>query len=229
MLNIQQRTPKLSRHVFLVAFCVLWLALGEVLPVQASTPRSGAFALAGLPAQLIIPSLGINAPIEAAGQDASGAMVAPASDDEVAWYNLGPQPGERGNAVIAGHLDDVHGRPAIFWHIDELNAGDEIIVRFDNGRQRRFAVMSVESYAADAAPMERIFGLDFDHDLNLITCDGIWNAKSKLYSKRLVVYARLIHESNDSPKSNASSPLTAPPSPGPTHARQDGNQPSTTS
>jgi hypothetical protein len=99
---------------------------------------------------------------------------------------------------MAGHLDDVYGRPAVFWHLDELKAGDEIVVRFADASEKRFAVMTVESYDADAAPMERIFGVDFERDLNLITCDGAWNAQNKLYEKRLVVYARLIRDTTAS-------------------------------
>lgn len=36
--------------------------------------------------------------------------------DTVAWYVLGPRPGELGKAVMAGHLDAKTG-PAIFWRL----------------------------------------------------------------------------------------------------------------
>jgi LPXTG-site transpeptidase (sortase) family protein len=146
------------------------------------------------PVRLVIPSLDIDAAIEGVGQDSNGLMAAPLLINTVAWYNLGPRPGENGNAVIAGHFDDVRGRPAVFWDLDELEAGDEIIVRFDDESELRFAVMGTERYQAGDAPLERIFGVDFERDLNLITCDGDWNAQQRLYSERLVVYARLIRE-----------------------------------
>lgn len=182
--------------------CVLWLALGGTLPAQAATPSGGALAQAtaqgvtqaALPVRLVIPSLEIDAPIEAVGQDDNAVMAAPSSVATVAWYNLGPRPGENGNAVIAGHYDDVKGKPAVFWELDELKAGDEIIVRFRDASEQRFEVMTVETYDTDEAPLERIFGVDFERDLNLITCDGQWNAQSKLYERRLVVYTRLIRD-----------------------------------
>jgi LPXTG-site transpeptidase (sortase) family protein len=154
----------------------------------------GALSQSGQPARLIIPSLEIDAPIEVVERDDQSIMAAPSSVEKVAWYNLGPRPGEPGNAVIAGHLDDVRGRPAVFWSLDELAAGDEIIVRYADKSEIHFEVLEVETYDADAAPMERIFGVDFNRDLNLITCDGEWNAQSKLYDRRLVVYARRVED-----------------------------------
>jgi LPXTG-site transpeptidase (sortase) family protein len=189
-----RQTSKLqtSGQIVLALVCALWLALGGSLPAEAGTPATGALTQSAQPTRLLIPALGIDAAVEPVGQDNNNWMAAPSSDAAVAWYNLGPIPGATGNAVIAGHRDDVHGQPAIFWHLDELEAGDEITVEFGDKSQIRFAVMTVESYTADAAPMERIFGVDFERDLNLITCDGVWNAQSKLYDQRLVVYARRV-------------------------------------
>ena len=144
---------QIGYKTLVVVVCSLWLALGGIAPAQAATHWAGALARTSQPTHLLIPSLGIDAPIEAVGKDENGAMKAPASDQEVAWYNLGPRPGDSGNAVIAGHLDDVHGKPAIFWQIDKLKVGDEITVRFGNGSEKHFAVLSVESYTADAAPL----------------------------------------------------------------------------
>lgn len=190
-----------SRQFLLAFVCLLGLALGGAYPAQAAAPLVEAEAVteAALqsvanPARLLIPALGIDAPIEAVGQDENGLMDVPSSVDAVAWYTGGPQPGESGNAVMAGHLDDYKGRPAVFWELDKLKPGDEVVVRSGNEDEVRFEVMSVEEYDADAAPMVRIFGIDFERDLNLITCAGAWDAKTNLYERRVVVYTRLIRE-----------------------------------
>lgn len=229
----------LRRHLLFAWVCVLWLALGGVVPARAATPSVEPAVQDVQPTRLIIPSLEIDAPIEGVGQTEDHRMGIPSGDTEVAWYNLGPQPGETGNAVIAGHLDDVHGRPAVFWRLDELEPGDEILVRFSDDHEVRFAVMTVEAHDADSAPLERIFGVDFERDLNLITCDGEWNAQSKLYEKRLVVYARRIREETseeaeevhpkveaaDEPaQAHSASTIAAPSSPRPLHARQNRQQ-----
>jgi sortase (surface protein transpeptidase) len=172
--------------------CVVWVALGGTAPAHAAAPPTGAFAQDNQPTRLIIPALEVDATIEAVGQDDDGLMALPSSVATVAWYMRGPKPGETGNAVMAGHLDDVKGRPAIFWALDELEPGDEIVVRFGDKQEKRFEVMGLETYDADAAPLTRIFGVDFERDLNLITCNGAWDAQGNVYEERLVVYARLI-------------------------------------
>src|SRR5215207_5505719 len=131
-------TLKTRRQFVYAIVCLLWLALGRIQPAQAAVPLVEAVAQEIVPARLIIPSLEINAPIEAVGQDEEMSMAAPSSVETVAWYNVGPQPGEPGNAVMAGHLDDMRGRPAVFWRLDELQPGDEIIVRFSNKEEFRF-------------------------------------------------------------------------------------------
>ncbi len=195
-----------SRQFLLAFVCLFGLVLGGAYPAQAAAPLVGVAAatefvtaatlqLAATPARLLIPALGIDAPIEAVGQDENGLMAAPGSVNAVGWYSIGAQPGESGNAVMAGHLDDFKGRPAVFWELDKLQPGDEVVVRFGDEDEVRFEVIAVEEYDADAAPLVRIFGVDFERDLNLITCAGVWDAENNLYERRVVVYTRLVRES----------------------------------
>jgi hypothetical protein len=57
----------------------------------------------GLPVRLKIPSIGVDARIKPVGLTADGAMDVPAGPADVAWFDLGPRPGEIGSAVVAGH------------------------------------------------------------------------------------------------------------------------------
>jgi sortase (surface protein transpeptidase) len=200
------------------------LLLGGLRPAQAMDLAQPAVPQ---PVQLEIPMLEIEATIEAVGQNELGEMASPSRVTTVAWYNQGPRPGETGNAVIAGHLDDYRGRPAVFWDLDQLEVDDEVVVTFDDGSRQRFAVIGKEIYADDAAPLTRIFGLDFERDLNLITCDGLWNEDQENYSRRLVVYTRLIREVDDSPQTPTPSAIPFAPAPRPVHTRQDDGQPAT--
>jgi sortase (surface protein transpeptidase) len=124
----------------------LWLAVAigcqasglmVVLPEQRIPPIPTPVAA---PARLQIPRLGLDAPIEAVGQTDHGQMDGPQNPDHVAWYGLGATPGEPGNAVIAGHLDDP-AEPAIFWDLPQLMVGDQVIVVDDMGVQHIFAVI----------------------------------------------------------------------------------------
>lgn len=147
--------------------------------LQASTPH-----------RVRIPRLGIDAMVEQVGLDSDGAMDVPKSYETVGWYKLGPRPGMRGNAVIAGHLDSKTG-PAVFWRLRELRPGDSILVIGADGVEHRFTVRVMENYPYNNAPLERIFGSTDQISLNLITCGGIFDRGSQNYDKRLVVYTTL--------------------------------------
>jgi len=157
-----------------------------MLPLPTPTPIAA-------PARLQIPRIGVDTIIEAVGQTEAGQMGIPQKPDHVAWYELGATPGERGNAVISGHLDDPKG-PAIFWKLDKLQPGDKVIIIDDTGMSHTFAVIATERYPDDTAPIDKIFGFDMERDLNLITCDGVWDRKAHRYKERLVVYTRLVAE-----------------------------------
>lgn len=165
-------------------------------PTASPVPTKEAVAgtLPAAPAQILIPRLGVEAQIEAVGQEATGAMAAPEAVEQVAWFAPGTRPGAMGNAVLSGHLDDYKQDPAVFWRLHELVAGDEVIVVDTEGSRYRFEVLGQELYHHEQAPLERIFGYTIQHNLNLITCNGTWDANALNYDRRLVVYTRLIEE-----------------------------------
>ncbi|MDP1709741.1 MAG: class F sortase, partial [Candidatus Komeilibacteria bacterium] len=58
----------------------------------------------GLPLRLKIPEINVDSVVEYVALTPDGAMDIPKNIGDVAWFNLGPRPGESGNAVIAGHF-----------------------------------------------------------------------------------------------------------------------------
>lgn len=147
-----------------------------------------------LPVRLRIPALTLDAGIVRVGLDADGRMDAPPTYDEAAWYEIGPPPGQIGNAVIAGHLDSKTG-PAIFYRLRELDAGDDIWIVLDDGSERRFIVAKTAVYPVDGAPLGQIFGPTAGRHLNLITCDGSFDRVSQQYNERLVIFAMMAEDS----------------------------------
>ena len=164
-----------------------------------------------VPLQLRIPSLGINAPVLAVGIDAKNVMDTPAGSandplwQKVFWYRGGAIPGEPSTATIAGHVDDVLGRPAIFARLKDLRPGNEVAVRDTRtGHEVAFVVSRTVAYTLpqtrDRAVLEQIYGDgpvlgqgpepsdDGLAHLTLITCTGHWLGKSGTYDQRLVVY-----------------------------------------
>ena len=141
-----------------------------------------------LPKLLEIPKLGVSANVQYVGLNSGGEMGVPSNGSAVAWFNLGVIPGEIGSAVIAGHLDDRNGRPAVFWDVPKLEIGDAVFAVDGGNNKKCFRVTSLEKYKTGGAPMERIFGANDGIYLNLITCGGVWNKAENNYTERLVVY-----------------------------------------
>jgi hypothetical protein len=155
-------------------------------PTPTPVPR------AGQPVRLKIPKIKVDAAIEYVGLAADGAMDVPKNYNNTAWYQPGPRPGDQGNAAIDGHVDSTTGK-AVFWELVKLQPGDEIFVVGDDGVERRFVVLEVQSYKRVDAPLERIFGPTTDRRLNLITCDSTSNfdRTKREYAANVVVYAEL--------------------------------------
>ena len=147
-------------------------------------------ASVGIPTRLGIPAIGVDAPIVEVGVDANGNMAAPKTATDTAWYAPGARPGQPGNAAIAGHVDFAGVGPAVFWDLQRLAVGAEIVVTDDQGKRRRFLVTEIASYPVDRAPLERIFGPSDAANLNLISCLGNFDPVSRSYDRRIVVYTR---------------------------------------
>ncbi|MFC3885184.1 class F sortase [Bacillus songklensis] len=143
------------------------------------------------PVYLEIPKLALTASIEAKGLLKNGQMAVPDDRDTVAWYAPGAIPGQKGNAVMAGHVDDKKG-PAVFYYLNRLTIGDFIHIQDKNGVKLTFVVTKKIAYDRHNAPIALIFGSSGAKHLNLITCTGSFNRKQGTHEKRLVVYTTLL-------------------------------------
>jgi len=144
------------------------------------------------PARLIIPKLDIDAKVQHVGVTRTGNMAAPNNFTDVSWYKHGTVPGFTGSAVMAGHVDNALGTPAVFIDLPKLEVGDEVIVVDKNGKRLRFQVIDKELYRYDQAPVKKIFNDASGVYLNLITCQGAWVPEAKSAENRLVIYTKLV-------------------------------------
>jgi Sortase domain len=186
----------------------LALVLGGCVPLPpalAGQPSAGGAGKssgprAGRPVHLSIPAIGLDWPVVPVGRDATGAMDTPQGPEsapswhEGFWYKYGYLAGQPGNAVIAGHVDDVAGNLTDFARISQLQPGDAIEVRTDQGDTLRFTVMRMESVpnpvgGPNDPTIGAIFGPSATPNLNLITCTGTWVGNE--FDQRLVVHATL--------------------------------------
>jgi LPXTG-site transpeptidase (sortase) family protein len=146
-----------------------------------------------VPAKLIVPSLGIEAAVEHVGKKADGSMDTPKTIANVAWYEPGSMPGEQGNAVFAGHVNNALGMAGVFKELSALRQGDTVEVVGEGGERYRYEVERVAEYHLTNAPLEEIFAKTGPSRAVLITCEGTWDKEARTYDKRLVVVARLLN------------------------------------
>lgn len=144
-----------------------------------------------VPATLTIGAIGVRAPVEQVGKKADGTMGTPQKFEDVVWYSLGAKPGEAGNAVFAGHVNNALTKSGVFEHLSLLKLGDTFSISDASGRSLNYKVTDIEQYPADAAPAASIFATTGLSRAVLITCDGDWVSTDKTFSKRLVVFAQL--------------------------------------
>ncbi|TGB01650.1 class F sortase [Halobacillus salinus] len=143
-----------------------------------------------IPTRIRIPSIDVDAKIESVGVLDNGEMGVPEDPLKAGWFEPGTQPGNRGNAVIAGHVDSKTG-PAVFYHLDQMKKGDEFTVTGKDGKEKTYVVQKLESYPQYNSPIEKIFGSTNEKRLNLITCTGEFIRDKGGHQDRLVVYSTL--------------------------------------
>jgi hypothetical protein len=74
------------------------------------------------PVRLRAPDIDVDAAVIPLGLEPDGTLEVPQDFSETGWYTAGPEPGEPGPAVIAGHVDSKRG-PAVFFRLRELRPG----------------------------------------------------------------------------------------------------------
>jgi len=171
---------------------------GVPAPVTPSTVRaaerpaplgvSAAEAQPAPPATMTIPSIGVETELERLAVGDDGTLAAPADFARAGWFAEGPSPGERGPAVIVGHVDSRDG-PAVFYRLNELGPGDRIEVARTDGTVARFAVTDTAAAPKDAFPTEAVYGPTAGPTLRIITCTGAFDHDARHYLSNLVVYA----------------------------------------
>jgi hypothetical protein len=142
------------------------------------------------PVRLEIPAVGVTSSLVRLGLNPDSTMQVPGDFQVAGWFTGGPEPGQLGPAVVAGHVDSRTG-PAVFYRLRDLRPGDEIrVVRADR-RVIGFQVESLTSYAKDSLPGEAVYGATTAPVLRLITCTGSFDRARRSYRDNLVVSARI--------------------------------------
>jgi LPXTG-site transpeptidase (sortase) family protein len=142
------------------------------------------------PVRLAIPSIHLDATVEARGLDANRNLDTASSPNDVAWYDMGPVPGQPGNAIINGHVDWWTG-DAVFTRLGRVRPGDLVEVIRADGGVVTFRITRLQRVPANAR-IASLFAPSPDATLTLITCAGVWNPLALTNTERLLVQASVV-------------------------------------
>ena len=184
---------------------------GSVLPPQtpldeqqlpsfaaaSEAPSNFHIDVAHQPERLVIPDLGVDAPIRAV----SVALVEQNGRNvfqwqvpigyEVGWHNTSAPLGQAGNTVWNGH-NSIHGE--VFRDLVDLEIGSEVIL-YDAERSYHYAVSVIELAPENDQPLSvrlenaRLIETTLDERITLVSC---WPYSSN--SQRIMVIATPAHE-----------------------------------
>ncbi|MEW2388585.1 class F sortase [Streptomyces venezuelae] len=143
------------------------------------------------PDRVRIPSIGVDTPLMGLGLTRQGSLDVPPPERKnlAGWYEAGTTPGERGTAIVAGHVDNKEG-PAVFYELGALQKGRTIEVERRDGSVAVFTVHANEVYDAADFPDEKVYGAASRPELRVITCGGKYS-KQTGYQGNVVVFAHL--------------------------------------
>ncbi|MEU6776772.1 class F sortase [Streptomyces sp. NPDC046759] len=182
------KTPRASRAAGASAVT----PVDPLLP-EEEQPEAGTSLPRSTPVRLRIPKIAVNAPFTTLTIGASGQLKPPPAGDTnlVGWYAKGAAPGEKGTAIIAGHVD-TKTSAAVFANLGELRRGDHFSVERADGRTARFVVDDAETFDKDDFPSKRVYADAERPEARLITCAGAYDHTAKDYTENLVVFAHLV-------------------------------------
>ncbi|WP_152626612.1 class F sortase [Streptacidiphilus carbonis] len=144
------------------------------------------------PIQLLMPSVGLTAPLLGLGMDSKGQPeLPPFSQPRTAgWLRDSATPGEAGTSVLVGHVDTRTG-PAVFWNLSAVKPGAPVEVARLDGSTAEFTVDRVQSYPKASFPSAQVYAPAKDAQLRIITCGGGFDRKRAEYTGNVVLFAHL--------------------------------------
>lgn len=144
---------------------------------------------ASAPLRVAIPSIGVDTALMDLALMPDGTLQVPPDGTLAGWYTGAPTPGERGPAIIAGHVDWIG--PAVFHDLASVVPGDTVEVTRADGSVAVFNVTEVGQYPKAAFPTEAVYGAVDFAALRVITCGGVFNRATGHYDDNIVVFAEL--------------------------------------
>ncbi|MBT2676702.1 class F sortase [Streptomyces sp. SD31] len=145
-----------------------------------------------LPDRVRIPGIQVDAPVIPVGLDVDGWVGAPPPEDPnlAGWFTGSVSPGEKGTAVVVGHVDNAQG-PAVFYGLGGLQKGNRVEIVRQDGKTAVFEVYGIEVFQKNDFPGDRVYGSKGTPELRVITCGGGFS-KQNGYDGNVVAFASLV-------------------------------------
>lgn len=193
MLSTAQRQEALTAATQATQVAAQMLSVETFATTTLSAISTTSVPATGLPVRLVIPKLGVDAGFQYDGLTASGTMETPNNVFDVGWYTGSALPGEKGVAIVIGHVAQVRKSvvtiKGVFGDLGALVAGDTFYVVNGRGATSTFMVRESRSYDPAADTADVFTSSDGGAHLNFVTCEGTWNQSQLEYTQRLVVFA----------------------------------------
>ncbi|WP_328877731.1 class F sortase [Streptomyces sp. NBC_00299] len=175
---------------------------GPPQPASAAAPDTrvpgGLFAGAtqplpyALPDRVRIPGIQVDAPMIPVGLDVDGWVGAPPPEDPnlAGWFTGSVSPGEKGTAVVVGHVDNSQG-PAVFYGLGGLQKGNRVEIVRKDGKTAVFEIYGIEVFEKNNFPGDRVYASKGSAELRVITCGGGFSQQNG-YDGNVVAFASLV-------------------------------------
>jgi len=141
------------------------------------------------PTDLQIPGLGLTATIRPVSSVA-GTLQVPPNPRDVGWWTGSVLAGSpAGTTVIDGHVDSAALGLGIFYHLQDLQPGDPVVLTLTTGKHVTYRVQARRTYPKTTGLPAELFTPSGPARLALITCGGTFDSTAKSYNDNIVVLA----------------------------------------
>ncbi len=154
-------------------------------PTTTPTPTP-IVAYPGMATRLVIPKIGVDAPIVLA-PIINGTWAVDHLDQMIGHLEGTAPPGSDSNIVLAGHVTLSAGTLGPFSSLSLLTPGDTVIV-YEGGKEHLYQIENRQTVSS--RDVHVVYPTD-SGQVTLITCIN-WNSQEGRYTKRLVLSGRLV-------------------------------------
>ena len=142
------------------------------------------------PVRLVVPDVGIDAPIDQVGVTPDGLLQLPDDVHRIGWYRFGPVPGQpQGSAVLAGHVDSWNQGLGALGRLRAVEPGQRITINDAAGRSTQWQVVTRQLVVKQQLPLAELFARSGPPRLVLLTCGGPFDESLRSYRDNLIVVA----------------------------------------